>query len=111
MPKRFWKGRKRLAKKYMGNSSFNLYYKHGIPKVGDLTHDCDGFNHIINKISLELWNPRPWWPTTEQRRREDWSHRRRHIRGVKIPELEVFYLDSYIDKMITGEEKFFDHPV
>ena len=52
-PKRFWTGKKRLAKKYWGSSrAWHILHEFGMPKVGDLTHDCDGENHVITRIEM-----------------------------------------------------------
>jgi hypothetical protein len=55
--KKFWKGKKRHGKKLMRhgrglgrNFYFNWFFKHGLPKIGDITHDCDGENHVISFI-------------------------------------------------------------
>lgn len=86
MPKRFWKGKKRLAKKYLGNRVFNMLFDNGVPKVGDLTHDCDGFNHVITRVSIEY----------------------DQFKGVKIPYIQTYYSSKYIADGLTKE---YEHPV
>ena len=56
--RKFWKGRKRLAKKYYPKWLWNYFTKNGLPEVGDITHDCDGMNHVISEIT---WVPWPLW--------------------------------------------------
>jgi hypothetical protein len=54
--KKFWRGSKRLAKKYYPGRVWNYFETHGLPEAGDITHDCDGFNHVIKSI---VWK---WYP-------------------------------------------------
>lgn len=101
MPKRFWRGKKRLAKKYVGNRNFNYFFKFGLPKVGDLTHDCDGFNHIISQVDVEMFFPYSYrWPRKDGK----W------LKGAKFPFVECYYDDTYLD-MMSGERKPYKHSV
>jgi hypothetical protein len=94
MPKRFWRGKKRLAKKYMGGWSFNFWFKHGIPKIGDLTHDCDGFNHVITEVENVPYRPRPWWVTRKVDsaiNEESYKDLRRQLKKTFIPDVNIFH--------------------
>jgi hypothetical protein len=58
MSKRFWRGRKRQAKKAFKSvcremGMWNYLYAHGLPKAGDITHNCDGLNHKIDTVDIE----------------------------------------------------------
>lgn len=52
---KFWHGPKRIAKKQMGNRMFNMLHRYGLPEVGGLTQDCDGFNHVISSVRKYYW--------------------------------------------------------
>lgn len=131
MSKRFWKGKKRLAKKYLGNRIFNMLFDNGVPKVGDLTHDCDGFNHIITRVSIEYDIPMSWGLSkklyrfftsssspkgkfkSSSAKGKSQIHRtaeqsRRQIRGVKIPYIETYYPSKYTEDGVTKE---YEHSV
>lgn len=100
MPKRFWRGKKRLAKKYMGNRHFNRFFKEGPPKVGDITHDCDGFNHVISQIEVTWYNP---YTYRYPREHAKW------LKGCVYPMVDCYYDDTYLDG--SGEKKPYKHPV
>lgn len=125
MPKRFWRGKKRLAKKYLGNKIFNKLFRHGIPKVGDLTHDCDGFNHIIERVDVVYDYPESiglaynnminrWWYSSSEGEKKLIAriekNSKRRIKGVIIPMVECFYPSRYTDKN-SGEIRPYEHIV
>lgn len=60
---KWYTGKKRLIKKALGRYYFRLYsdlYDNmtpaQLPKVGDLTCDCDGSNHVIAEVEYR-WEP------------------------------------------------------
>lgn len=60
---KWYTGKKRLVKKALGSHLFRRYsdlynnIAHAqLPKVGDLTHDCDGSNHVIAEVEYR-WEP------------------------------------------------------
>ena len=52
---RYYKGKKRLAKKAMSKYAWEYMRKYGVPKIGDITHDCDGWNHVVDSV-MYSWN-------------------------------------------------------
>lgn len=56
--------KKRIAKKWMacgtkGHYWWDHFEEHGLPKPGDIMHDCDGGNHVITRVELS-------WTTFER---------------------------------------------
>ena len=101
MSKRFWRGKKRLAKKYMGSRAFNEFFKNGLPKIGDLTHDCDGFNHVISQTEVIMYHACAYrWPKPYPK----W------LKGAAFPFIDCYYDDTYLDAE-SGEMKPCKRPV
>lgn len=98
-PRRFYRGKKRLAKKAMSKYAWKYMSKYGVPKIGDITHDCDGRNHVINQVdySWRAVDTKNTWVNHKAHKYDRNSIRQ--SRKTKILEIDCFYEE---DNFVCG---------
>lgn len=89
--RRFYRGKKRLAKKAMSRYAWKYMSKYGVPKIGDITHDCDGRNHVVNMVHYS-WREVDTKNVWVMRKAYDYNANKIRVsRKTKILELDCFY--------------------
>ena len=57
LPHKLYRGKSRVAWKYLHAKTLRNMIKEADRRVGDLINDCDGFNHRITKVNVSYgWN-------------------------------------------------------